>query len=663
MGILQGLFGRVQEEERRPLDIEENGRELYKEDIVGNIMGELERRRQEKIPYELQWTLNSNFLLGNQYCDIHPSGGRICQLDAPPGCVERETFNRIAPLIETRIANLKKIKYAMTVNPRTNEPDDYDKAEVSTAILRHKQTTSNFGARANTALHWNELCGNVFWISWWDRNAGNKVAAVEEVTLDTESGEVTKKERAAYEGDVDYGLVSSYEIFPESIYKQGISNQNSIIIEQVKSVKEIENLYGFKTDGREVDTFHLTPIGSGGGLGYESTVMQVGCHSIPDAEKVITYFEKPSLTRPEGRLAVIVGSELVFYDKMPYDTIPIVQVMCKEVPGHFFGKSVIEDLIPLQRAYNSQVNAIHEYNRRAAIGAYFVEKDSVDIDDFAENAAAPGAVIEVEKGADKPTPITTGTLPNDIWDAKESLENAMEYVAGVSQLMVVGSTPSGVTSGTAISQLQEIDNTRLAMTGDHHRNAVKEMAKIWLSIYKRFASSYRVMKYTGANGFGRVITWSKDTVNSYDVEFETENELIHSPDSQRDAFFTMLQAGMFTEADGSLPQRIKHKALEMSHIGQYEDLLTINELQIQSAVTENNLLESGVIPEIGKFDDHEIHMEEHKRYCLQMKFRRMKAKNPRLAELMEAHVEAHQAEMQKKAQAMMEMMQGGEGNV
>ena len=35
----------------------------------------------------------------------------------------------------------------------------------------------------------------------------------------------------------------------------------------------------------------------------------------------------------------------IFLDVMPYDKIPIIQSVAREVPGQFFGKSVIEDLI------------------------------------------------------------------------------------------------------------------------------------------------------------------------------------------------------------------------------------------------------------------------------------------------------------------------------
>ena len=110
------------------LDVDREGKPLFRDDIINFVTDELDRRKQEKLPLENQWRLNSNFLAGNQYCDINVYSGNVEQLAPVYDWLERESFNRIAPLIETRIANLKRIKYLMTVKPRTSEIDDYAKA-------------------------------------------------------------------------------------------------------------------------------------------------------------------------------------------------------------------------------------------------------------------------------------------------------------------------------------------------------------------------------------------------------------------------------------------------------------------------------------------------------------------------------------------------------
>ncbi|MGN0163775.1 MAG: hypothetical protein ACI4EA_09420, partial [Candidatus Ornithomonoglobus sp.] len=567
--------------------------------------------------------------------------------------LERETFNQIAPLIETRIANLKKINYAMRVKPRTNELDDYAKADVSTAILQHTQDVTDFNKKKDTAIWWNELCGSCFWLSWWDTSKGELYATEDIVSLDADGVE-RHEEKAYYQGDIDYGLLTPFEVYPESIFKQTVEAQRSIILEQVKTVDEIYDLYGIKVQGSSVETFSLTPVGSGGGMGYENTVMTLGHRTMDDAEKVITYFERPSKHLPHGKMIIIVGTEhIVYYGDLPYSRIPIVQMICREMPGQFFGKSVIEDLIPRQRAFNGCLNRIHEYIKRISLGNLMVAEGSVNIDEYADNGLQPGEMLEYKDGYNPPQPMQNAALPNEIMTERYNLKNDMEYVAGTSQLMVNGATPSGVNSGKAIENLIDIDSTRLSLTGDYIRSSVRDLAILWLEIYKRYATTDRVLKYVGSNDLGKAEIWSNEDINSFDVEYTTENELLNSEENQREQFIEAYRMGAFTDDNGNIPARVKRKMIEAMKVGQYEEIMSLDMLQIQSAQNENTLFEEGVVPEVNDFDDHEIHIDEHMRYVLQMKFKILKLKKPEYAKALEDHLNQHKQMQQNSQQGQM----------
>lgn len=643
------------------LDVDLEGHQLYKEDIIADIHQKLEKSRTDKLPLEQQWILNSNFLVGNQYCDINIYRGRIEQLEPVYDWLERETHNHIAPLIETRIANLKKISYLMKVKPRTNEMDDYMKADVSTSILQYVQDNTNFEMKKNTMIAWNELCGSCFWLSWWDKDKGEKFA-VETVTVIGEDGVEQKREKAYYQGDIDYGLVTPYEVFPENVFKQGVEMQRYIILEQVKTVDEIYDLYGIRVKGTSVETFELTPLPSGGGLGYENTVMTLGHKSVDNAAKVITYFERPSRHLPNGKMVILIGDEqIVYYGDLPYGRIPLIQTICIEVAGQFFGKSVIEGLIPLQKAFNGCISRLHEYIKRIAIQSHYVEEGSIDIEEYEEEGCAPGACLVYKRGAAPPTPIPNGQLPSEIMQERYNLKSDMEYVAGTSQLMVNGATPSGVTSGTAIENLMEIDNTRLALTGDHLRAATKDLAKLWLEIYKTYATAKRVVKFTGENNLGSALIWSNEDINSFDIEYTTESELVLTEDVQRERFMQAYNMGLFADENGQLPARAKNLMLEFMKLGNYSDILSINELQVKAAQRENVFFENGIIPKVSEFDDHDIHIEEHMRYILQMRFQKLKMVKPEYAEAIEQHIRDHKKvvsaeSMQMGLQAMAAQM-------
>lgn len=386
--------------------------------------------------------------------------------------------------------------------------------------------------------------------------------------------------------------------------------------------------------------------------------MTIGHRTMENAVKVITYMEKPTRNRPHGKMIIVVGDdELAYYGDLPYDRIPIIQITCREVAGQFYGKSVIEDLIPYQRALNGCINKIHEYIKRLVLNEWYVQEGSVDIEEYETNGLHPGAMLVYERGSQPPTPVPNGNLPAEIMQERYNLKSDMEYVAGTSQLMVNGATPSGVTSGTAIENLMEIDNTRLSMTGDFIRNGIRKMAILWLDIYKRYANTQRIVRYVGSNDIAKAVVWCGEDINSTDVEFTTENELLTSEEMQKQKFMEAYNMGLFADSNGRVSERVKNKMIEYMKVGNYSEIMSLNTLHTQAAQRENVFFEQGVMPEVSEFDNHEIHIEEHMRYILQMDFHILKMKKPEWAAVLEKHLKEHQnAAAQAAAAAMAAVM-------
>jgi len=149
---------------------------------------------------------------------------------------------------------------------------------------------------------------------------------------------------------------------------------------------------------------------------------------------------------------------------------------------------------------------------------------------------------------------------------------------------------------------------------------------------------------------------------SYDIEYTTENELILSDEVQKERFFEAYNLGLFADAEGRIPERVKYTAREYMKIGNYNDIMSIDTLQMQAAQRENTFFENGVVPEVSEFDNHEIHIDEHIRFVLQMKFQILKFKKPEFAEWLGRHIGEHKQVIQTQEQNkfnQMQMMQGG----
>ena len=635
-----------------------DGETVYSEDVVDYIMTELERRRSDRAGYELQWTLNANFLAGHQNCDINAYRNVIeDESTVTKTDKERRVYNRIAPLMETRHAHLMAINYDMVVNPRTAELDDYAKAKVSTKILEYCQAVTDFDKKKDKLISWAELTGTAFTLSYWDAAAGDVIGYANVPAVD-ENGIVMMRQEPVKSGELAFGLVSSYEVFPASLTIQEVEDQPNIIIEQVWDVDRIYDVYGIRVEGESVERYILTPTQTGvTGHGQSNATQGISRETKDDAARVVTYIEKPSRDFPKGRYIVVIRDKIVYYTDLPAGVVPLVAVKAKTVPGQFFGKSVIQDLIPLQRSYNKVVNKIHDFIDTIANNGWLLPEGSIsNEEEIEEGGIESGATIIYNPafGA-KPELVRYPDPPSVVINERNQLSNDMEYVAGVSQLMVQGAAPSGIKSGVAIENLRDIDSTRMSLTGDNIRDGVISMAKIWLMLNKRYSVGYRTLRITGTDDIGYAYTWSAEDINSFDVEYTAENELRHSKDAQRQDFLQAMQMGLFLDDNGRMSRDFKRKAWEMFRIGNMDDVMTIDELQQKYARRENAYLEQGVIPTRTQYDDDAIHLDEHKRYAISMDYKLLQRNMPEYAKKFDEHIATHEAEIQKKQARQMQM--------
>ncbi len=662
------------------LDRDREGRPLREEDILAFLREEYDRRRNERLPLERSWTLNANFYAGNQHCGLNEESGEIQPYAPLRDYEEQGVYNRIAPLIETRIASLRTLTYSMTVRPHTNEAEDSEKSEIATALLRHTQSASDFSAKKDALLGISELYGTAFVLSYWDRDGGEAILPVMDnadsrLPIGEEGGEAAepasngKKEKGESEqpaslaestdaytprtapdgapapdraGEIGYGILTPYEVFPDDLSRQSIGDQRSILFARVMSVADIADTYGVTVRGGTADVYGTAAVDGGSIAGQGGAVLASDHVRVQNAATVLTYMERPNGHHKEGRLIIGTEDRLLWYGPLPYTEIPLVAFKCKEVVGQFFGRSVIADLIPLQRAYNGVKNKIHDYIRAVAANPMLVPEGAIpDIAEFASHGLPPGEIVEYNAERGRPEPLSPAPLPAELRYECERLAADMEYTAGVSQLMVVGKTPSGVTSGTAIENLRRIDNARLALTGENLRRGVYRLAVIWLSIYKQYLTGRRTLALAGRNAAAGVLSFSAEDINSFDVVFDTENELIVSPEAQKENFLAALKLGLFHDENGKLPRAVKARAKRLLEVGGEADLVGCDELQMEAAARENATALLGGALTVSVFDDHELHIEAHKKCLLQARFAYFRGRNPEGAAAFEKHILSH----------------------
>ncbi len=568
----------------------------YYEDLIREVQEDFEQRRKMRLSYERQWQLNMNFLAGNQYCFLN-NMGEIEGEGKNFYWQNRGVYNHIAPIIDSRQAKFSRIETTVSVRPKTDDDKDVSAASLSEKLIESAFKKNDLSSVTKKVTTWSETCGTGFYKIIWDNHGGNRL------------GEVNKNE--VYEGDVGILPVSPFEIFPDSLYTENIEDCKSIIHARAMSVSDVFEKYGISVAGQKVSVYNLK--NSSSLTDYEDV--------IDNACVVIERYEKPCKALPNGRLITVAGGKLLYLGELPYingagasRSFPFVKQECLSVAGSFFGVSVVDRLIPIQRAFNAVKNRKHEFLNRLSMGLLTVEDGSLDVDDLVEDGLSPGKVLVYRQGAKAPEIMADMTMPSDFKEEEFNLLNEFVIVSGVSDV-VSSSSNASVSSGTALQILVEQDNSRLLMSAEEIRRAIVEVAKHTVRLYAQFTEGVRAVMAKDGRGKMRVYYADARAVSSDDVYLDSENELLYTNSQKKEMIFKLYNSGLLTDEEGKLRPAVKEKVLALLGYKDLDYQKGLSRLQEEKALNENETLLSLDVP-VEEIDDDNIHVDEHTRYVL-----------------------------------------------
>jgi len=563
----------------------------FAEDVVADVKQDFQNRQNFRRPYELAWQLNMNFVMGNQYCAISPRGA-IEQEEKYYFWQEKQVYNHIAPIVETRLARLNRARPKPVARPFSNSDKDIASAKLSTKILDSVHDKTRLDEIVTEVTSWSEVCGTAFYKIAWD-NA---------------------------KSDVKIIACSPFEIYPDSNVTQTVEQCSSIIHAKVYDATDVKNTWGVDVRGQDIKVFNINSVAGVGGLGYNSTVPSISQEQKSNQVLVLERYTKPTAEHPNGKLEIVAGDTLLYYGEMPFllgedneRTFPFVKQTSTEQPGCFWGASIVDRIIPIQRAYNAVKNRKHEFLNRLAMGVMTVEDGSVDLDNLEEEGLSPGKILVYRQGSVKPSLMDAGDVPHDFNQEEDRLLQEFVTVSGVSEFARNSTTPTTVTSGVALQLIAEQDDTRLASSIDSVKLCIKKLSKYILRLYKQFVTNSKLMRFVDSQKGAEIFYFKGSDIGSDDVVFETENQLTDTPATRRTMLFDLLNAGILYNKDGKLTESAKAKILSMMGFGNWDNAQDITQLHIDRAQNENvDIANATILP----VDDHNLHIEEHTRFVI-----------------------------------------------
>lgn len=647
----------------------ENKNKLTEEDVVKEICADFAERREKRKAFERSWLLNINFLIGNQFSYISPRG-EIVEKERLYPYESREVFNHIAPIIESRLAKLNRVRPSLGVRPCGNEESDLQTAKLCKSILDGVSSSLNISDITSKATLWSEVTGTCFYKIVWNENAGNVIGyekggkvysaisgKTPDVIFEGENGnempvtdgadagesETIKRGESAvsdkkisggadgktilgstfalggfkpvYDGDVSVTICTPFEIFPADMGEGDIASQPSIIHARSVDAGLIKELYGVTVRGETMDAFTFDFSTTDFLTSGSSNIMKTVGGKKDNQVLLLERWQKPNSERPSGRLTIVAGDKLIYDGDMPYSEYPFVKQVSSSTIGSFWGTSIIDRCLPIQRSYNAIKNRKIELLSRLSSGVLLVEEGSVDIDDLEEEGLAPGKIVVYKAGSNVPAIMSGGTLPSVFSEEEDRLYNELVNLTGVSEFMRNSSLPTAVTSGTAINLLIEQDDTRMSVPAENIRTSILNMSKMIIKLYKEKATAPKLSKIVDGDGELEIFYWKGSDITSDDIVLETSNELNESISSRKNMVLELFKLGLFSGEDGKVDERNKAKIIEMLGFGNFESGQDEVSLQIKRAKKEN--IATGPISVL-EVDDHMVHINEHTKRLLEL---------------------------------------------
>lgn len=595
------------------------------EDVIKHCNDLFERARKARLQFETQWYMNIAFYFGKQNVQWAPGAlGQWSRLWEPPAPSWRVRLiaNRVRPLIRTELAKVTKEKPTGFVIPATTDDDDLAAARAAEQIWEHLWRDLGMNKHIRRAVFWKLLCGTAFIKDWYDPSI-------------TDSSDV--------KGAIQVEPVTPFHLLVPDIQEEELENQPYLIHYYAKEPDWVKSRY--KKDVKPDSSTQSTIL-------EQKFLNALGIQNQPKEHILVKEaWIKPCKKYPQGTVVTWAGDTLLVEptNGWPYTHKQYPFTKLDHLPsGRFYADSVIPDLIPLQKEYNRTRSQVVEAKNRMSKPQLLAQRGSINPKAV---TSEPGLIIFYTAGYQPPTPLPLQNLPPYVIEELDRCLRDMDDISGQHEI-TKGRTPPGVTAATAISFLQEEDDSKLASTISSLEEGVERLGRHFLSHVNQFWAAERKVRVLGENGQYEAFVFSKANIKG-NTDFNVQAGSAQPRSKAAKQAFIMELAKM-----QMIPYDRALKYLDMAETGRMYEEMQIDSRQAQR---ENLRIAAGEQILVNTWDAHEIHIEEHNNYRKRQAYEKL---DEQKKAGFEQHVQMHQAgQMQAQMMQMFGQMGGAPGGL
>lgn len=606
--------------------------------LVGDLEMLFESARRDRQQYERQWMTNLAFSMGYHWHYFNDVTRRLERPVVPPWRVLM-VINLVRQQVLTKYAKLVQSRPQAHAQPRSDEPEDKQQAEVCDALLDYLWSTDGSEGAVKRALMWAIITGTGILKTYWNKGAGTLLTYPQTMTVvgpdgtpqevaHPKAGEplTDQKGEPVYVGEVETCEVSPFEFYPDP-FGLTIKDKFWCFIQKLRSSEYVMERYGVEVEPRTVpaDQFLEGQIASlaGGAVQPKLGVL------------VKEFWQRSTKKYPQGRYIVYVDEQVLYEGPNPYPKtqLPLAAFVDIPVPGRFWGDSMVTDMIDPQRNLNKSRSQAIEIRNLMAKPKYFVPKGALDVGKTI--TSAPGEIVEwnIMPGAPdggRPSVDAGAPIPDSFWRDAEQSTAEVRTVSGIHEVSNA-SAPQGVTAARAIGFLQEQDDLRLGPTSQAYEDAISEISEHKLHLARQFYEEPRTVRVVGRNNSVKVVEFYKENIpDDVDVSVETGSSLPKSRVARQNFVLELWSKQLIQDP---------RVAVQMLELGDIEGLYEDSTRDIDQASRENEAMKAGTPREANDFDNHSLHIAEHNKFRKGEEYEQL---DPALQDLFAQHVAMHQ---------------------
>lgn len=587
-------------------------------------VSEIERKfteyKSDRQVHEPQWFTNAAFFRGNHEVRWSQIDNRLVSSASIIPQRSKRQINRLFAKVRARRAKFLKNRPTWVVVAATSDIKDKQDARSTGKVLDYLWRKLKLEVKYRDAIIWAEQCSRGYWWFGWNPDAIGRIEMPDQMT-----GQKTIQEGVVGEVTVEVG--SPFEVVVGDPTKGSLTQQDEIIRAKERSLDYIKQYYPDRAHLVNAqgsgDTFQFEQqIGGlnsstssfGGGLPYGATKKR-DYKGDPNTVMVLEYFMRPNSSYPKGKYCVTAGGVLLKeVDELPFglfdleNPFPVTEFVDVPSSGQYWGTTVLEQLIDLQREYNGIRSMISTQIKLMGHPKVFVAKQH-QIPDGAWTPDA-GEIIEynARPGIPEPKPWIPPNIVGDAWRMIELLKTEFDDVSQI--YPATEGKSAGTESGFHANLLQEASDLAHGPDIRSHELAVEDAAIKIRRIVKKGYSIPRLITVTSSSYQPDAFEFGSEEVDEYaDIVVQAGSALPTLKGARIQAALDLYAKGML--GDPADPE-VRRRVLNVLELGGMDEVYEYARVDDDMINVENSQAEEGApVSQPRFYENHMKHWTGH----------------------------------------------------